>query len=495
MHEGLRGQVVGSVGWVLTAQGAMRLVGLAATVVVARLLTPTEIGLAAEALVFSRLAFLLADVGLAAPLVQRREITDVDTSTVFWMCAAAGTAASLVLVVLAGPIAELYGEPSVGPMVAVLSASVFFTALGLAPAALLTRDMRFRSLELRSVAAASAAATTVIVGATLGYGSWAIIAQQLAGTGVSTVLLWLSITWRPRFMFSRASLRGFAGFSSYVFGSSLCSYVSRNADNFLVGRYLGAASLGAYSIAYNVMLVPLESVGGPVQGVLFPAMSKIREAARVGAIWIRATRSLAAFTIPAYLGLIVVAPDFVPVVFGDQWEEAIPVLQILAYVGLLQSLISGRVSVLLALDRASTLFHLTVASTVLAVVSFVVGLPWGLIGVATAFAVVSTGMTAYTIVVTGRATHVTPLRFLGGISGVLQAGSLMAVVVLAARLLLVEAGMPGGARLATLVAIGVAVYLPACAWRAPEVLADVREEWARRRSARAAAATRDPSMP
>jgi O-antigen/teichoic acid export membrane protein len=479
---GLRTRVVRGVGWMLVGQVSMRLIALATTIVLAHLLTPTEIGLATEALVFSRFSFLVADIGLLAVIVQRERLSDEDRQTAFWTSTALGAVLAVGLIALAEPIASLYGEEQVEPLVSVLSLSVIFTALGLTPGALLTRELKFRSLELRTIAATAAASVVAIVLAALGYGPWAIIAQSVVLTGVSTALMWLILGWWPRLVYSWKSLRGFAGFSGYVFGSGALQYLSRNADNFLVGRYLGAAKLGAYSLAYNVMLVPMRTLASPVQNVLFPALSRIGEPGRVGDIWLRTTQLVAAVTVPAYLGMMVVAPDFVPVVFGAQWDDAIPVLQILAYVGILASWGALRATVLLALDRASIVFRLQLLGTTLSIAAFVAGLHWGIVGVATAYAVSSTFMMVYSTLVTGRVTNVSFGRFLRAISGVFEAGVVMALAVLGARLLLVDADVPQAARLAILVLLGAIVYVPVCMWRAPGVVADVRDSLRRIRS-------------
>jgi len=471
----LRGQVVRGVGWVLSAQTAIRLVGFGTMVVLVRLLGPTNIGLAAEALVFTRLAFLFSDVGLRAVLIQRKTLSDVDRSTAFWTSAMVGLVVSLTVVALARPIADLFGDQQVGPLVAVLSLYVLFTALGVTPGGLLARELRFRTLELRTVAASLAGAVSAIVVAVLGYGPWAIVTQLVVDAGVSTALLWINVGWLPRFVFSRQSLRGLAGFGGYVFGAGLSSYFHRNADNFLVGRFLGPAKLGAYSTAYDVMQWPLQALNAPIWNVFFPAMAKIREPKQIGDMWIRVTRLAATITAPGYLGMVVVAPDFVNVVFGSRWHEAIPVIQILSYVGLIQSLTILVANVLLTLGRAATFFWLTALGSLAMVGAFALGLQWGLLGVTATYAVANTPVTALFVVFAARATGVPLREFALAMRGVLAAAALMAIAVLGVRLVLVSQHVPPFARLAILVLVGVLTFVPLCARLAGEVVSEVRE--------------------
>ena len=471
----LRGQVVRGVGWVLSAQTAIRLIGFGTMVVLVRLLGPRNIGLAAEALVFTRLAFLFSDVGLRAVLVQRKTLSDVDRSTAFWTSAMLGLAVSLAVVALARPIAALFGDQQVGPLVAVLSLYVLFTALGVTPGGLLARELRFRTLELRTVAAALAGALSAIVVAVLGYGPWAIVTQLVVDAAVSTALLWLNVGWRPRFVYSRQSLRGLAGFGGYVFGGGLASYLHRNADNFLVGRFLGPAKLGAYSTAYDVMQWPLLALNAPIWNVFFPAMAKIREPKQIGDMLIRVTRLAATITAPGYLGMVVVAPDFVTVVFGSRWHEAIPVLQILSYVGLIQSLTILVANVLLTLDGARTFFWLTALGSLAMVGAFAMGLKWGLLGVTATYAAANTPVTALFIVFAARATGVPLREFARAMRGVLVAAALMATAVLGVRLVLIALHVPPLARLAILVLLGVLTFVPLCARLAGEVVSEVRD--------------------
>jgi O-antigen/teichoic acid export membrane protein len=470
----LRSQVVRGVGWVLSAQTVIRVVGFGTTVVLVRLLGPRNIGLAAEALVFTQLAFLFSDVGLGAVLIQRKTLSDLDRSTAFWTSAMVGLVISLVVVALAGPIAALFGTTEVRPLVAVLSLYVLFTSLGVVPEGLLSRDLRFRTLELRTAAASVAGAALAIAVAALGYGPWAIVIQLVGGAAVSSFLLWLNVGWWPRLTYSRQSLRDLAGFSGYVFGKGLFSYLHRNADNFLVGRFLGATKLGAYSIAYDVMQWPLTALSVPIWNVFYPAMARIREPRRIGDIWIRVTRLAVVITAPSFLGMMVVAPDFVTVVFGSRWQSVIPVLRILCYVGLIQSLTILCGNVLLVLDRAATLFWLSAVGSVAMVGAFAAGLHWGLVGVSSTYAVANTPVTAMYVVFAARVTGV-PLRdFTRAMRGIVGAATVMAIVVFGVRLALTGQHVPPVARLAIVFPLGVLVFIPLCVRTAGEVVAELR---------------------
>jgi O-antigen/teichoic acid export membrane protein len=471
----LRARVVRGLGWKVASQVFLQLSRLAVAVVLARLLTPHDFGVAGMVLVFTSLGLVFSDVALGAALVQRKELTEDDRSTVFWTSLGVGGLFTVAGIAAAGPIAGFYGEPQVRPLLIVLSFSFVIGSLASTQEALLVRELSFRSLELRLMAGTAAGAVLGIAVAARGGGAWAIVIQQLTIVAVSAALLWLVTPWRPRLRFSRASLRDLGGFSLNVFGQRVLFYVHRNADNLLIGRFLGAAALGAYAFSYNVMLVPFSRVAGPLQEVLFPAFSRMQDdRARMADVWVRATRLAGAFSVPALAGLAIVAPDFVHVVLGDRWSAAGPVLQVLAWVGLLQSLQTLNSNILQALDRTSTLFRYSVVFIAAHLTAFVVGLQWGVVGVAAAYALSSTVVEPLYCWITSRALDVSPLLMPRGLAGVAQASAAMAAAVLAARLVLVDAGVPPLPRLVALICLGTIVYVPLLLWRSPALVRDLR---------------------
>lgn len=478
-HE-LRSLVASGLRW----KGASRVVLLgfsfASTLILARLLTPRDFGLAGLALVFSGLAFLFADLGIGASIVQRSTLTEKDRSTAFWSNAGLGFALTLVGIGLSWPLADLYDQPEVQPLFAVVSLTFLFTALGTTQGALLIRSLSFRSLELRTIVATCTSLTIGIVLAALGYGPWAIIAQSLAVSGISTILLWRSSPWRPRLVFSSESLGHLLGFGSLIFGSNLVRYLERNVDNFLVGRYRGPAALGSYSIAYNIMLIPLLNLVTPIQQVFFPALSRIQQTDEIAAIWLRMTRVIAAITVPALLGMAVVAPDFVVVVLGEKWRAAIPVLQILAWVGIVLIISSQATTLLQAVGRAGIVFRYSIASAIMSIAGFAIGLEWGIVGVAAGYAIAKTLLTPSYVARGARTVGLSLLDVGRAIFGVVQAAAAMTLVVLGVRLALLDQ-VSAGPRLVVVILVGVTVYLPLCRWRAPEVVEEIRRVRASRR--------------
>jgi O-antigen/teichoic acid export membrane protein len=466
----LRGRVFRGLAWKGGGNMGRQLLRIAVTVVLARLLSPHDYGVAGMVIVFATLVEILGDLALGAALVQRRELSDTDRSTAFWVSVGAGLFFTLLGIVLAAPLAGFYGTPAVKPLFMVMSLSFVITAVGSTQCALLMREMDFRGLELRLTGGAVVGAAVAIFLAWRGAGPWALIGQQVTAAAVATVLVWRFSSWRPSFRFSRASLHDLGSFSGRVFGTRLLFYGNRNADNVLVGRYLGASALGVYTIAYNIMLLPSNQISAPVQEVLYPTFSRMQDdVPRVAKAWLSVNRVVGAISLPALAGMVMVAPEFVAVVLGPKWEPAVRVIQILAWVGMLQSLQGLNSSVLQARDRTRELLRYGVIVCVASLSAFVVGLHWGLVGVALAYALSSTIVEPYYSWLTARALNLSVFAFPRALAGVFQAVAGMVLALALTRLALAGTGLGPFPRLLMLVLVGALAYVPLVLWRVPEV--------------------------
>jgi O-antigen/teichoic acid export membrane protein len=480
--------------WVAASQVGLQVTRALVAIAIARMLTPEEYGLAALALVFSSLVLVFSDLALGAALVQRKTLSAVDRDTAFWVTLTGGAVFTVLGVTFAEPLAALYGEPAAGPLLAVLSATFVIAALGAPHQSLMLRDMDFKRVEMLPMFGALVGGAGAVALAAGGAGAWAIIAQHVIATVITTALIWLRSPWRPRFAFSFASLRDLGGFSIYMLGHRMLFYVQTNGDRFLIGRFLGTSALGIYAVAYNTMLVPASKIGGPLQRVFSPAFSRIQdEPERIAAMWARVTRLMAAVSVPALAGLVVVAPDFVPLVLGDQWAEAVTVIQILAWVGIVQALQALNSDILMARDRTRTIFRFSLLVTASHLAAFVVGLEWGVVGVAVAYAISTTLVEPIQTVLAARCLGVSPMVFVRSVGPVFQAALGMCAAVLALRAGLVDAGAEPVVRLALCIACGGVVYVALCLWRVPE-LAEEARRLANRRSRPAAPLATVPAV-
>ena len=462
------------VGWMLASQATIQVLAILTSVVMARFLSPRDVGLATEAIVFVTLVLGVVDFGFAAVLIQRPELSEVDRSTAFWAGLALGVALTAIGIGLSWPISWLYREPRVQPLFAVLSTTFVITAPGMVHEALLSRELKFGSLGVRTIAATAISAATMIVLAIAGFGPWAIVAQYVVIVSVSTALLWTSSPWRPRAIFSLSKLREMAGFTRDVFGARISNWATMNLDTFLVGRFRGAGPVGAYSIAFSLAITPVNRIATPLAQLLFPAFSQMRDTRQIADMWCRASVMLALVVLPAMLGIVVVGQEFVSVVFGSRWDAAAPVLQLLAGVGLLQAMTNPNNGILQSLDRTRLLFRFTVVSSVLSLCAFAAGLPWGIDGAAAGYLIANVILQPVFLYVTARTVGLSPWTWVRRLRGVGEAGLIMVACLVAARAELLWAGVGPAARLVGLIVLGAIVYGAAIAWRAPEVQPELR---------------------
>ena len=456
--------------WKLGSQTTVQIFGFAISSGVARLLTPAEYGAAALALAFSAFALIFSDLTLGSALVQRRTVDQAEASALLWFALALGLIVSTAFALLAPALASLVRNPSVKPLLVGVAPVFLLATAGTVPTALLNRRMQFRTLEIRMMVATATAATTALVIALVGGGSWALIGQQLVFFGLLTSLAWIKARWLPSLSFSRKHLGRVAPFGLYAAGSQTFGTISSNLDTLLVGRYLGTAALGAYAIAYNVLLIPLTRIAAPVREVTFPAFAALQDHIAVGRLWLRANRALFATLVPVLLALAVEAQDFVTVILGSQWSAVIPVLRLLALGGLMQVLFSLDGSVLKACGRQRLHFWFAGARAAVLVAAFVVGLHWGINGVAAGFTIGETLMAPIGLLAVGRTTGVSAKAIWLSLLPVLAAAAIMSGVMVALRTATPLEGLPA---LIVIPAVGTAVFAGLVLWWSRDLRRDV----------------------
>ncbi len=467
-------RIVTGTSWKLVSQVVGMVTRAAVTIVLAHLLTPFEFGIVGLALVFAALFMVFGDVGLGPALVQRRTLTEEDRSTVFWTSLGVGALLALAGVAASPLVADFFDEPDVPADLRRLLRLLPDHGGHVDPErAHGPRDELPRPRARPDGGHRRRRGHGRRGG---GDGRRRLGDRQPDGRGRRGVL-GAALDREPVAPASRLlaqHLRDLFGFSAGTLGASFLKYLERNVDNLLIGRFLGPTALGIYSLSYNLMLYPLTRVADPIRQVMFPAFSRMQaEPERIFSLWLRGTRLLAALIAPAMIGLIVVAPDFVPVVLGQQWTEAVPVIRVLAWVGLILVLESLNASILLARGRSGLFFAWTLVSLAGALTAFLIGLPWELVGVALAFAVSTTVLFPIYVAITARVLAVSAWGYFRNLTGVATATTVMLATTLAVQWALSTAELGDALQLCLVVLVGAATYVPLCLWRVPGVRVDV----------------------
>jgi len=456
----LQASVTSGVKWSSFSQIGRQVMLWITGIIFARLLSPSDFGLFGMAVVVTGFISLFRDLGTSAAVIQHKHPSRVFLSSIFWVNLAFGLLAMLILFMIAPLAGDLYREPRVGPILKVLSLTFFVSGFSIVQQAILERDLEFLKLMKVEMVATASGSIVGIGAALMNAGVWSFVYQSLAMMVVSTALLWASSTWKPQIVFHWFEVKSISRYSLNLTGFNIFNYLARNADYLLIGRYLGAQNLGYYALAYRIMIFPLETISSVLGRVMFPVYSKLQtDDVKFRFAYLKVASSIALISFPMVLGLWAVARPFVLTVFGAPWSPVILLLLILAPVGLAQSLGTTVGAIYQAKGRTDWMFYWGVGSGTLVVIAFVVGLPWGIVGVATAYSIVSLIILAYPGFAIPFKLINLPMRDLGqAVWRPFTASFAMCVVVLGVKLGLPD-GLSGKWVLSILVSIGCLVYL------------------------------------
>jgi O-antigen/teichoic acid export membrane protein len=429
----------------------------AISVVLARLLVPEEFGLVAEALVFSSFALVILDFGFSAALIQREDLEERHLSSAFWLNLGVGAALTAALIGASPLIADFYNQPRLRGLAIGISATFLLGSLGLVQATLLERALNFRRLAAITNIATAVGGAAAITAAAAGLGAWSIVLQATVAIGARSLLLWLSSDWRPALSIDAAAVRDLWRFGANLAAFNAVNFWSRNADDLLIGRFATPSALGLYGRAYSVMLVGLNQVTSTVSVAMYPALARIQDDRdRLRLAYLRVVSVVALLAFPIAVGLFVAARPFVLTLFGERWTGAIRILQILCIPLLIQSVASTVGLIYQVSARTDWMFRWGVAASAVTVAAFAVGIHWGIVGVATSYAIVSVAMLYFNFSIPGRLVGVRPADVARVVRGPLAAAMIMGGCVWAAGYGTAKLGAP--AQLVIEVGVGVTVY-------------------------------------
>lgn len=381
---------VSGVKWSSVSQISRQGLQLITTIILARLLSPSDFGLMAMVMVVIGFVSLFKDLGTSAAIIQQKSLSEELLSSIFLVNVTFAFLAMAILFLLSPLVANFYREPRVMSLLRVISLTFFISGLSILQQAVLERDLAFNKLAKLEIIATLSGSIVGIGSAILGYGVWSLVYQSLAVAMVTTILLWCFSTWRPKMIFHWIEVKSVSSYSLNLTGFNIFNYFARNADYLLIGRFLGAQNLGYYTLAYNIMLYPLQNISGVIGRVMFPVFSQIQnDDALFRSAYLKVASAIALITFPMMLGLMALSKQLVLTVFGSQWVPVILLLMILAPVGLVQSIGTTVGTIYQAKGRTDWMFRWGIAAGILVMVAFVIGMQWGIVGVAAAYAVAS----------------------------------------------------------------------------------------------------------
>jgi O-antigen/teichoic acid export membrane protein len=362
---------------------------IAGTAVLARLLTPADYGLVGMVTVVVNFAAMFKDAGLSMATVQREEISHEQISTLFWINVLISAGLSLCVLVASPLVAMFYDKPELIAVTAALSFSFILSGLTIQHQALQRRHMRFGTLAAIQITSQLITLVVSIILAVLGLRYWALVGGTLANALGDLLLTFLCCPWIPGRMQRGTGVREMLKFGGNVTGFNFINYFSRNADNILIGRFIGADALGLYAKAYNLFLMPISQISGPIYNVAVPTLCAIRnEPERYRNYYRKIIFIISSLNMPLVGFLLVFADTIIVLMLGRQWQEAVVVFQVLAATGFIQSAVqNGRGLPLMSMGYSRRYFYFGIVQSFVTVLGIAVGLRWGINGVAAGYGI------------------------------------------------------------------------------------------------------------
>jgi O-antigen/teichoic acid export membrane protein len=374
------------------AIGAAQLVKIVlqfvSVVTLARLLQPNDFGLVAAAAPLASFVTLFSDFGMQQAIIQRQNISDALVEGVFWFTVMTGGACAAVVLLMSPVVAWFFADTRLLALTAATSGAVLIGSLCATPSAMLNRAMRFGTLAWIDVGAASMGLAIAIASAWLGAGYWSLVLASLGSIGITLIWSWSASGFapgRPRHGLPEERL---LSFGAHLTGFAVLNFFSRNLDNILIGRYAGTVALGYYDRGYKLLLFPLQNIMNPLSRVMLPLLSRIQaDKPRLRTIYLRVLTQIILATVPSVAAATVTADDVINLLFGPQWAPVVPIFAWLGVVGLVQPLNNSSGWLFMCQARTPALLRWGLYSSATTVIAFVVGLPWGAVGVAAAYTI------------------------------------------------------------------------------------------------------------
>ncbi len=446
--------------WSYVVYFGSRLFTLVSTAVLARLLVPDDFGLIGYALLLLNFIDATQDFGIKDALIYSSERQNDTADSAFLMNIGIGLLQYGLAFVLAPLSLHLVDDPRIVPMLRVMSLAFVFNALGNTHDALLQKELLFKQRYLPDLYSAVIKGIAAIILAALGFGVWSLVSSHVIGAAVRMFGKWILCSWRPRFRFFMDRARMLWGYGVYILLFNVLGVALEQADQMFIGLLLGETQLGYYSIAARVPEMILINFSLVLTKVIFPAYAKLKEdRGRLIEGFLTTTKYTAFVTVPIGLGIVAIAPEMVPVVFGPQWEPAIILVQVLALLGMVATLPWSAGDVFKALGRPDI-------STKLLLIEGLYTFPliWVMtsrtpLAVTASFANLLALMitTVLRLGLASRFLAFSPRRYIGTFRSAFVGGGIMFVVVMLWRSLVSE--WSALAILATTIPLGGLVYL------------------------------------
>jgi O-antigen/teichoic acid export membrane protein len=376
--------------WGVLERGGVQICKFLASIALARLLSPSDFGVLGLSVLFTGVSGSISNFSFGMAIIQRDDVRPDHFATLFVTQLVINSTVCAGLILLSPSVGAYFDNPLVGSVLAVSALNFLIRVLGGCPSAMLRRGRGFKALSLSNVIDAFVDVCVSVALALMGFGVWSLVFGALSGALVSNVYLVHASRWRPSLRVTKQAFKELFGFGMGVSVSELLTDAADRAANFVIGKVLGTAALGYFEKGQSLMNRPVRDLGRRAQRVLFPVFARIRhEPGRFRAAVRRTIMTVSLIGYPLFVSLIVLAPQIIHVLFGSQWEPAVLPFQILCITGLPRLIMQVMVMVTFVTGSSRYEMKRRTVMALLTLAGSIVGVQWGLAGVATAVTAVS----------------------------------------------------------------------------------------------------------
>jgi len=365
---GLKQKAISGAKWTfagrLFQQGSQLVLGI----ILARLLLPYEYGLVGMAMVFIAILTVFIEAGFGSAIVQKKEIHDIDLSTVFFINIGVSVLIYITLYLCSPLISAFFEEKELIRILRVLSLIVLLSAFSVVQNAVLRREMKFKTLTRITIISQLSSGVIAVFLAYYGFGVWALVAKTLLNQTFINIQLWLHEYWLPSWEFSKKSFNELFPFSNKLLVSSMINQTYMEIHKLVVGKFYPASELGFYTKANGFKNILSQSLTGSLTSFLLPVFSKIQdEPQRFKQASIKVIKIVMFFNINAMILLAIIAKPMILGLLGEKWSGAIPYLQLLVFVGLFYPLHAINVQILISLGRSDLFLRIEVFKKIIGI--------------------------------------------------------------------------------------------------------------------------------
>ena len=347
-----------------------------------RFLAPDAFGLIAMATVVFELAGAFVTSGLGAALIRSNTISDTDLNTVFYTNLGLSLVAYSLLYAGAPFIADFYAQPKLTLVVRVMGLVVFINASKVVQVAILSRAMDFESMMKANSIGVICSGALAVTAAWYGCGVWSIVLQMLSASLISTTLLWISSSWKPKFKYSTQSFNKLFGFGKNLLAEGLINVLFQNSYILMIGRFFSAEATGLYFLAKKISELISHQLTNSVQSVTYPALSSLQNNNMKLVQKYRQIMQLMMFIIAPTMGLLAaLTPQIFKLLFEQKWEDAGVYLQLLCIVGALYPLHALNINLLNVIGRSDLVFKIGLIKRSIYLILLILSIPFGIIGI------------------------------------------------------------------------------------------------------------------